>query len=258
MNKINEALRVIKSGARANKYRVLYPVFGKDIDIICNATSVPGRELGTTDVFVKGRKYQLASEMADDGTWEMTIYNTPDLLHRRFFLKMIGGVHNFQTPDYLMDGGSIPKTTLQAGTRFDVAGDANQGDSLSNIFNNIDSAVTSINQAYNDIKYVYNSALKTKESLKKAINGDWNALEALVSGAGYNSTPWYQQEIVIQQLDHENRTVATTMLNNCFVTSVGPIEYSDESPEITTSTITFAYSGIEYGSYSEVPVIEKY
>lgn len=258
MSKINETLRVIKAGARANKYRILYPIFGRDIDIICNATSIPGREINTVDAFVKGRKYQLAGEMSDDGTWEMTIYNTPDLLHRRFFLKMIGGIHNFNTPDYLMDGGSIPKTTLQAGTNFSISGKDESGDSFTGILNNISSSVTAINQAYNDVKYVLNSANRAADSIKRALDGDLNALESLISAAGYSSTPWYQQEVLIQQLDHNDEVIATTILNNCFVTSVGPIEYSDETAEISTSTITFAYSGIEYGNYTEIPTIEKY
>ena len=43
MSKIQETLNLIQAGARTNKYRILYPVFGNDIDILCNAASLPGR-----------------------------------------------------------------------------------------------------------------------------------------------------------------------------------------------------------------------
>ena len=260
MSKIQETLGLIQAGARSNKYRILYPIFSKDIDIICNASSTPGREVSTVDVFVKGRRYQLAGEMSDDGTWEMTIYNTPDLLHRRFFLKMIGGIHNFQTPDYLLDGGSLPYSDLNGGTNLSVSGSVNTGiGGIAGAFlEDVSGVVSSINNAYNDIRTTFSAVQRTTDNIKRAINGDWESLESLVVSSGYSATPWYQQEIIIQQLDNNDEVIATTTLNNAFVTNVGPLEYNDENGEISTSVITFAYSGIEFGSNTEIPSIENY
>jgi hypothetical protein len=260
MSKIQETMRLIKAGARSNKYRVLYPVFGNEIDIVCKSTSMPGRTLGTVEVFVKGRKFQLASESADDNTWEIEFYNVPDLLHRRFFLKMIGGVHNHNTPDYLNDGGSIPAPNINSGTNLSVSGSSNNSSasSLASFLGGVSDSVTKINSAYNDLKNLWGSAKKVSNNLKQAINGDWQSLLSLISENGYSSTPWYQQEVIIQQLDNNGQPIAEAVLHNCFVTSVGEIEYSDESGDISTTTVTFSYSGISYGNNSEIPSIEEY
>ncbi len=259
MSKINETLSLIKSGARTNRYKILYPVFGNEIDIICFASSMPGRELSTVEAYVKGRKFLLAGEMADEGSWEMSIYNTPDHIHRRFFLKMIGGVHNFQTPEYLNDGGSIPPPSLDGGTNYSVSGTSVPASSgLGGFIGRLSNASTKINTAYNDLKYAFGTAKKIKSDLKKAINGDWSALEGLLSKNGYSSSAWYQQDIIIQQLDHNDNPITQTVLHNCFVTSVGPVSYSDESSEISTSDINFAYSGISYGFNTEIYSTETY
>lgn len=256
MGKIQETLSVIQAGARTNKYRVLYPQFGNDIDIVCNATSMPGREIGTVDVFVKGRKYQIAGEMSDNGTWEITFYNTPDHLHRRFFLKMLGGMHNFQTPDYLIDGGSAPKSTL-TGSTVSASGTA-KGDTVLGILGNISGTVSAINTAYNDVRAAIRTGKNTIDNIKQAVNGDWNALESLVSATGYDANPWYQQDIIIQQLDHNMNVATQAILGNTFVTSVSPIEYTDQTGEVSTTTVTFAYSGVDYGSNTEIELTEKY
>ncbi len=259
MSKIQDALNIIKSGARNNKYRVLYPVFGNEIDVVCKSTSMPGRSLGTVEVYVKGRKVQLAGEASDGDSWEIEFYNVPDHLHRRFFLKMIAGVHSNTTPDYLNDGGSIPPSRIDSGTNLSVSGtDNSSGSSLPSLLNGISDSVTKINTAYNDIKNVWGSAKKVSSNLKQAINGDWSALQSLISENGYSSTPWYQQEVVIQQLDQNDNPVTEAVLHNCFVTEVGPVEYTDESGDISTTTVSFAYSGISYGNNTEIPVIEQY
>ena len=257
MGKINDTLALIGAGARTNKFRVLYPVFGDEIDIICNATSSPGRELGTTEVFVKGRKIQLAGEMADEGTWEMTIYNTPDLLHRRFFLKMIAGIHNFQTPDYIIDTGSISNSELNGGTNLSVSGTANTSSGIADALGQISETVSKINTAYNSVKTTIDSISRTAGDIKAAINGDLVSLETLVGSTGYGR-PWYMQEIILQQLNSKDQVSADTILHNAFITNVGPIEYADTEGELSTTTITFAYSGISFGNNSELPSIENY
>lgn len=259
MSKINEILHVIQAGSRANKYQILYPVFGGEIDIVCHATTLPGREITPVDVFVKGRKIQYAGESTDEGTWSMTIYNTPDLLHRRFFLKMIGGIHSFNTPDYITDNGGLDASDISGSNSISAEGTARarSGGSINGLLGNISSSITKINTAYNDVKNALNSAQKTGNFIKQAINGDFTAVQTLLGSASYGR-PWYMQEIIINQLGSDGKITASATLHNCFVTSVGPIEYSDESAEITTSEITFAYSGISYGNNAEINVIEKY
>jgi len=259
MSKIRETLALIKSGARSNKYRVLYPVFSNEIDIICTSTGMPGRDVSTVEAYVKGRKFLLAGEMADEGSWEMTIYNTPDHIHRRFFMKMIGGIHNFNTPSYLNDGGSMPKTSLSGGTNMSVSGAASSaGGGIGDFLGGVSAAVSAIDTAYQDLKNVWGSAAKVSSDLKQAINGDWQSLEALISSNGYSSSNWYQQDVIIQQLDSNDVPITQMVLHNCFVTGVSPIEYSDESAEISTCTISFAYSGTSVGFNAETYSSESY
>ncbi len=177
-SKIRDTLHTLQSGARTNKYRILLRDFGEDIDIVCNATTMPGRTLTTTEVFVKGRKYRLAAESEDEGTWEITFYNTPDLFHRRTFLSMLSNIHNFSIPQYL-GGSGMSDDSSDFGSSLGVGGD-------------------------------------------------------------------YKQDVVIQQLDHEGEFIGEAIIHNAFVTTVGAIEFSDETQGISTTSVTFTWSGITF------------
>ncbi len=187
MSKIKDTLYTLQSGARLNKYRILLQDFGQDMDIVCNATVMPGRSLSTTEVFVKGRKYRLAAESEDEGVWEITFYNTPDLFHRRVFLAMIGNIHNFSIPSYLGGTGINSDAPLSNG-------------------------------------------------------GDFGRIMNIILGGSSN----YKQDIVIQQLDFEESVIGEAIIHNAFVTTVGSIEYSDETQGVSTTSVTFTWSGITF------------
>ncbi len=189
MSKINDTLYALQSGARTNKYRILLRDFGEDIDIVCNATVMPGRSLSTTEVFIKGRKYRLAAESEDEGIWEITFYNTPDLFHRRVFLAMIGDIHNFSVPTYLGGDGVNPDAPIANG----------------DVFSRI--------------------------------------VEIIMGGVQQGN---YKQDIVIQQLDFNENTIGEAIIHNAFVTTVGSIEYSDETQGVSTTSVTFTWSGITF------------
>ncbi len=258
MAKIHETLITIQAGARNNKYQVMYPYFGEDFDVVCNATSLPGRELGTVEVFVKGRKYQLAGEMADDGAWEVTFYNTPDLFHRNFFLQMLEGVHSFYTPSYLVNGGDLDASTLgginnintnqlyRGGTTSAMVNDSSFLGNLANTLGKVNKAVDDVKKAYNDTKNVWDTATQTFNDLKGFLNGNWNELETVVKSTGYLSKPWYQHEVKVYQMDHNDQPITGVILHDLFPTSVSGIEYTDETGEISTTTVTFAYSHSTY------------
>ena len=76
------------------------------MDILCTASSMPGRSIGQVEVFLKGRKYQMAGDMTDEGTWTVTIYNTENFMIRDFFLEQIGLIQSFEAPETL---GGYPK-----------------------------------------------------------------------------------------------------------------------------------------------------
>ena len=175
MSKIRELESVLGSGARNNKYRVIFPYMGREIDIQVHDVNAPGRSMGVSEIFIKGRKYQLAGDRSDEGTFSMTFYNDPDMFLRGVFLKMISGIENYDVPASM--GGSPQK--------FRVVG-------------------------------------------------------------GSILAPWYQTDIRIQQLDHNEMVSFDSIYHNAFPTEIGPIEYQDETGDISTTSLTISYTSATY------------
>lgn len=248
MSKIQDTLNLIRAGARNNKYRVMYPILGEQLDIACNATTNPGRELGTVDVFIKGRKVQYAAEENSSGNWEITMYNDPTLQHRNFFLEMINMIHSFAEPVYLSSTGDVPdadiisrELVLSENSPKNFSG----WSSLNSFVSKIENTVSAINSAYNSIVDTYTQYKKTSNSIQSFVSGDITGLQEIFNINGY-TRPWYMTDIVVEQLDHNGFTVSRTILHNAFVSQVGPIEYTDEVGDVSTTTVTFTYSGISY------------
>ena len=251
MSKVRETLNLIQSGARSNKYRILYPLFGQEIDILCHSTSNPGREIGTTEVFLKGRKYQMAGDMSDEGTWNMTIYNTEDFLVRSFFLTIIAGIQNFNNPQTLEDDiiHSIVQSVeglVYQNAHYDFLQSTGHG--------GLPAALNTVNEAYNQVRANWESIANTIQNFQTLIQdvtynttGNHFTSTTLRGESSYAARPWYMTDIIIQQLDHDGHPVTETILNNAFISSVGPIEYNDETGNISVTELTFTYSGIEYG-----------
>jgi len=57
--------------------------------------------------------------------------------------------------------------------------------------------------------------------------------------------PSYQRDIKIEQLDYEGDTQAEATLIGAFPTSIGQVDYDDSTGEISTTTITFAYTDVQ-------------
>ena len=111
--KIKELESIIGPGARSNKYRVLFPSFGRELDIQTHNITVPGASIGVSEVFLKGRKYQLAGDRSDEGTCSMTIYNDPGLNLRTFLMKTIDSIQSYSLGrtfggQIALFGGALP------------------------------------------------------------------------------------------------------------------------------------------------------
>ena len=57
--------------------------------------------------------------------------------------------------------------------------------------------------------------------------------------------PTYQKDIKIEQLDFEEEGQMAVRLIGAFPTSVGAIEYSETSGEVSSTTVTFSYTDVE-------------
>lgn len=94
---INELISMTSPAARKNKYRVFLPVFGdmgKEMDVLCHTSNMPGRTLTPVEVVVKGHKCQIAGSTSLEGTWEATFYNTEGLNIRKYFINWMKEVHD--------------------------------------------------------------------------------------------------------------------------------------------------------------------
>ena len=110
MNKIRELESIVREGARTNKYRLLIPFGGREIDIRCHDINAPGRSIGVAEVFLKGRKFQLAGDRSEEGSFTMTFYNDPKLELRNELLNMIDDIQSYYVPGYQY---SIPSYEYQ-------------------------------------------------------------------------------------------------------------------------------------------------
>ncbi len=264
MNKTSQILAQIQAGARSNKYRIIFPYFTEEIDILCNSTTSPGREVGIAEVYLKGRKFSMAGEVQDDSAWEFTIYNTPDLLVRRFFLKILGGIHNFQTPetidtvynqrDFSQTFGTLDNSNL--GT---VGGIIDSGLLQAVGLGKVGNTISQINNGYKQMKSNWNTIKSIPNTLKNAVENGFNLISRTSgTGGNYNSGVWYMSEVIIQQLDHNDKVQTETMLHNAFVSKVSALEYTDDVGDVSQTTISFTYTGIEFGNTQEIRTLEKY
>jgi len=105
LSKIREIEYIMGAGARTNKYRVLIPFGGREIDIQCHDVNAPGRSMGVAEVFLKGRKYQLAGDRADEGSLTLTFYNDPELILRTTLLDMVNDIQDYNVPGSSGGGG---------------------------------------------------------------------------------------------------------------------------------------------------------
>lgn len=231
MNKIRELEAVLGAGARNNKYRVIFPYMGREIDIQVHDINSPGRSIGIAEVFIKGRKYQLAGDRSDEGSFSMTFYNDPEMLIRRFFLQIIGGIENYEVPMSMGGSGLSGTGGVTAGN---LSGAARRSmvafDEIRTNFHNIQSVFHYINQQQN-----------TRLTL------DLGAHYSHAGAGEYIMAPWYQTDVRIQQLDHNEMVSADSIFHNAFPVDVGAIEYQDETGDINTTSVTFAYTSVSYG-----------
>ena len=75
-------------GVRKNNYMIEIPSQNVDahaINILCQAASLPTRNITTTDVFHKGRKYTLRAETDYVGEYEITVLDDDEMSIRKSF-----------------------------------------------------------------------------------------------------------------------------------------------------------------------------
>jgi len=231
MSKIRELEAVLGSGARNNKYRVIFPYFGRELDIQTHDVTAPGRSMGVAEVYLKGRKYQLAGDRSDEGSITLTFYNDPEMILRRFFLQIVAGIQNYDLP-VTIDGG-VPESR----SGMSIGGSIRQQAMVA--FDEIKNNFRSLRTLFDDLN----------PNSKKNYTIDVQNYSRRGSGM-YQSAPWYQTDIRVQQLDHNSEVSTESIYHSAFITEVSGIDYQDETGDISTTTLTLAYTGVSYGEDS--------
>lgn len=195
-------------GLRSNKYLIEIPVPGADgekICILCRSTSLPERNIGTVDVYSKGRKYKMRGETEFPGTYNISILDDSSMSIRRLFDAWLTLVDNTETKDDGITG---------------ILGNQARG-----VISAISGFITAAN------------------TLKNAFQQD-SGLSFLLNGLkGVSSAPLYQTEINIWQLDGNNNKVYGYQLQNAYPVGLGAVELDDGQENILSEfSVDFAYS----------------
>lgn len=93
-------------GVKKNNYMLEIPipsVNGYAINILCQSASLPTRNIATTDMFHKGRKYTLRAETDYGGEYEITVLDDDSMSIRKSFDKWLENIDNSAPKSLLGD-----------------------------------------------------------------------------------------------------------------------------------------------------------
>ena len=115
MSTIRDLQSTLKSGARANKYRVSFTfpagVSGvtdlTDVDVLAKTATAPTREVGAIELWNQGRKLSIPGDTVFDGAWPVDFYLTENHQLRYDMIKWADACDNYQTNKHTGNPGSI-------------------------------------------------------------------------------------------------------------------------------------------------------
>lgn len=195
-------------GLRKNRYLIEVPVPGSEgqkLNILCMATSLPERTIGTIDVYSKGRKYKVRGETEFPGTYNISIMDDSDMSIRKLF-------------DAWAD--LVDQTAPREDGILGVLGNNAKG---------LAGSISGLINAANTFK----SAFSVDNGLSFVLN----------AFTGTYAAPLYQTEVNIWQLDQNGNKVYGYQLQNAYPISVGTVELDDgEENTMSEFSIDFAYS----------------
>lgn len=197
---------------RSNIYLLLVSVPGalsKKLAILCQSTSLPERTIGSVELFIKGRRFRVRGETDLQATYTVNFIDDSEMKVRELFMNWMREVDN---------------TTLNKENALGIFGDF-----ANDLVNGVSGIVKSINN------------IKTLFSFDKGLNFFQNAL------TNNEGSPYYMRDVEIWQLSKTREKVKGYRLTNCFVTSVGAVETSDEEVDaLSRFSVDFTYSDVEF------------
>lgn len=199
-------------GVRSSQYLLEVAVQGsssKKLAILCMATSLPERVVGTVDIFHKGRKYKIRGETDLSGSYTINIMDDSNMELRKLFDSWLKEVDD-----------TTPKET----------------NAFAGLFGG----------AMGDLMNVVNGTLKAINEIKSAFEMDGGLSWIKNAIMGKPLAAMYQTEVNIWQLDKTRNKVYGYRLTNAYPINIGPIEVSDENEnQMSQFSVEFAYSDFE-------------
>lgn len=197
-------------GIRSNKYVILVPLPGglsKKLAVLAKATSLPERNIGTVDLYHKGRRYKVRGDTDLQNTYNISLTDDSEMKLRKAFDAWLRSVDN-------------PETDVDA-TNLGITGSS----TLADAFNAISGSLNAASELASEYSQSGVSSI-----LKNAFIGN----SALAS---------YQKNVEVYQLTKSGVPVYGYQLQNCYPTEVGAVEISDESDnQFSEFSVVLTYS----------------
>jgi hypothetical protein len=197
-------------GLRKNKYLLEIPipgVEGSKINVLCRSAGLPERTIKTTQMFHKGRQYNVRGETDYGSTYEVSILDDSEMNIRKTFDKWMKQVDNSKQ----------------------VGGLSSYESGLGDILNVVKSGLQLANQIKNVV-----------QNPKEAIGGFFLGIVDPGQGA---STAKYQTDINVWQLTNSGQKVYGYKLQNAFPQQIGIVTLDDgDENTLSEFSITFAFS----------------
>ncbi len=202
---ITSLISTIGQASRSNKYQVFINMSNIDeIDILCTEAKLSGLISTPIEIWYRGRKEQIRGESTFNQTWSITFYNDSNLTFRRSFINWMREIHHTRANETGALEKAIPSNLLGA---------------VKGTYNNVKSAVEDVKSVIDDPKGAFQGAIG-------------------------NGTAYYEGSAKVTQLDSQGNGTYSQEYVGLFPVEISDIDYSDQNSEVTTTTVTFAYSDI--------------
>lgn len=201
-------------GLRKNRYLIEIPIpgiEGNTLNILCRSAGLPERNISSTTIWHKGRKFNVRGETDFIGEYEISIVDDSDMQIRKMFDTWLKQVDD-----------SKPKNMGILGASFE--------EGAKGFLSNIKSAV----KLGNDIKNLTKNPKQIINWFIGALNGE------------NGSMPQYQTDINIWQLGPTDNKVYGYKLQNAFPKSVGIVTLEDDNENtLSEFSVLFSFSEFE-------------
>jgi hypothetical protein len=200
-------------GLRKNRYMLELPVptvNGATLNILCQSAGLPERNISTTDLWHKGRRYTVRGETDYIGEYEISIVDDSEMQIRQLFDTWLKQIDNTR-PD---------KNSSLLGASFEELNP---------------SLLETIGDGVKLANMVKNTVQNPRQLLDFAI-GQIDPSAALATAA-------YQVDINIWQINHSQSPVYGYKLQNAFPKSIGVVTLEDNDENtLSEFSVVFAFS----------------